>query len=227
MNFGERPTFFRKTLGVLAIVVAIAAATAVFVQILDLMGKNVFVWSEFFSYFTIIVTLLSVVALLFGGVASLQSERDSTAHTLVRQSLVTYAVVSGGVYHLLLSDLTISPDAYVSADSVPMQIFHTYLPLYLLIDWLINPYRQKSPRALSTCSVVVVLPALWLAATLYRGEETGWYPYRFLNPGSEAGWTGVWEHVLVMAVALVVVQLVLLGTNRLLHRSKKQALVTV
>jgi hypothetical protein len=220
MNFGERPTFFRKTLGVLAIVVAIVSATAVWIQVVDLVRQDAFVWHQYFSYFTINVTLLSIVALLFGGFSSLQSERDSVAHTVIRQSLVTYAVIAAGVYHLLLSDLAISADAFVSNHSASMQLFHTYLPLYLVIDWFINPYRRRSPW--SSLVWVAVFPSAWFGFTVFRGMETGWHPYRFLNPTADAGWSGVIEHIAVIAVAIVLVQLVLLGINRLIHRSRKR-----
>lgn len=216
--FGERPTIYRKTLGVLAIAVAIVAATAVWVQIADLVSQGAFVWFEYFSYFTIITTVLNIIALLFGGFAALSSERDTIFRTVVRQSLVTYGLISAGVYHLLLRDGLASQDAYVSADSWPMQIFHTYVPAYLLIDWLINPYRQRTPW--STMIVVFLFPAMWLGFSLYRGQATGWYPYDFLNPVAEPGWSGVIQHVALLALAMGVIHLLLLGINRALHRSK-------
>jgi glucan phosphoethanolaminetransferase (alkaline phosphatase superfamily) len=216
--FGERPTFYRKTLGVLAIAVAIVAATAVWVQVADLVSQGAFVWFEYFSYFTIVTTVLNIVALLFGGFGALSSERDTILRTVARQSLVTYALISAGVYHLLLRDDLASSDAYVSADSWPMQIFHTYVPAYLVIDWLINPYRRRSPW--SSMILVFVLPAMWLGFTLYRGQATGWYPYGFLNPMTEPGWSGVIQHVGVLALAIGVIQLLLLSTNRIFYGTK-------
>jgi hypothetical protein len=216
--FGERPTVYRRTLGVLAIVVAIAAATAVWVQIADLLGQGAFVWFEYFSYFTIITTVLNIIALLFGGFAALSSERDTIFRTVVRQSLVTYGLISAGVYHLLLRDDLSTSDAYVSADSWPMQIFHTYVPAYLVIDWLINPYRRRSPW--SSMILVFVLPALWFGFTLYRGQATGWFPYQFVNPGADAGWSGVIQHVALLAIAMGLIQLVLLGSNRILYGNR-------
>lgn len=218
--FGERPTFYRRTLGVLAIAVAIVAATAVWVQIADLVSQGAFVWFEYFSYFTIITTVLNIIALLFGGFAAQSSERDTIFRTVVRQSLVTYGLISAGVYHLLLRDGLASQDAYVSADSWPMQIFHIYVPAYLVIDWLINPYRRRSPW--SSMVLVVVLPAMWLGVTLYRGQATGWYPYGFLNPTTEQGWPGVIQHVALLALAMGVIHLLLLGTNRILYGTKKR-----
>jgi hypothetical protein len=216
--FGERPTPYRKTLGVMAIAVAIVAATAVWVQIADLVGQGAFVWFEYFSYFTIITTVLNIIALLFGGFAALSSERDTILRTVARQSLVTYGLISAGVYHLLLRDDLSTSGAYVSADSWPMQIFHTYVPAYLVIDWLINPYRRRSPW--SSMILVFVLPAMWLGSTLYRGQATGWYPYSFLNPTMELGWSGVIQYVAVLTLAIGVIHLLLLAANRILHRNK-------
>jgi len=221
--FGERPTFYRRTLGVLAIAVAIAAATAVWVQVADLVGQGAFVWFEYFSYFTIVTTLLNIIALLFGGFAALSSERDTLFRTVVRQSLVTYALISAGVYHLILRDALTTSDAYVSASSWPMQIFHTYVPAYLVIDWLINPYRRRTPW--SSMIPVFALPALWLGFTLYRGQATGWYPYEFVNPTGESGWSGVVEHVALLTLVMGLIQLALLATNRIFHAEKPRTLV--
>ncbi len=216
--FGERPTLYRKTLGVLAIAVAIAAATAVWVQIADLLAQDAFVWFEYFSYFTIVTTLLNIVALLFGGFAALSSERDTIFRTVVRHSLVTYSLISAGVYHLLLRDVVATSNPYVSADSWQMQFFHTYVPAYLLIDWLINPYRRRTPWA--SMIVVFLLPGMWLGFTLYRGHLTGWYPYEFVNPLAEAGWAGVTQHVVALVVIMAAIQLLLLGSNRVFFRKR-------
>lgn len=221
--FGERPTVYRKTLGVVAIAVAIMAATAVWLQIADLVQQEAFIWWEYFSYFTIITTVLNVVALLFGGFAALNSERDTVFRTVIRQSLVTYGLISAGVYHLLLREVVDTTNAYVSGDSVPMLVFHTFVPAYLLIDWLVNPYRTRTPWV--SMIVVIPLPVLWLGVTLYRGGLTGWYPYRFLNPLAEAGWSGVAQNVAIVTLAILLIQLVLVGTNRLLH-PKQERLAT-
>jgi hypothetical protein len=218
--FGERPTLYRRTLGVLAIAVAIAAATAVWIQVADLVSQGIFVWFEYFSYFTIITTIVNIIALLFGGFAALSSERDTVFRTVVRQSLVTYSLISAGVYHLILRDALATSDAYVSADSWPMQIFHTYVPAYLVIDWLINPYRQRSPR--SSMVWVFALPAMWLGFTLFRGQATGWYPYDFINPAAESGWSGVAWYVAVLTGVMGLIQLLFLGTNRLFHGNKRR-----
>jgi hypothetical protein len=216
--FGERPTFYRKTLGVVAIAVAIATATAVWIQVADLMAAGEFIWEQYFSYFTIVTVVLNVVALLFGGIAALQSERDSLGYTIVRQSLATYAITAAGVYHLLLRDELMTSDSYVSATSVPMLIFHTYLPIYLTIDWLITPYRAKT--SWWSLAAVLTLPAAWITWTLYRGLTTGWFPYRFLDPTTEAGWPGALDYMAGITVFIVAVQLVLLATNRLFHFTK-------
>jgi hypothetical protein len=190
----------------------------VWVQVADLVSQGAFVWFEYLSYFTIVTTVLNIIALLFSGFAALSSERDTIFRTVIRQSLVTYALISAGVYHLLLRDSLASPDAYVSADSWPMQIFHTYVPVYLVIDWLINPYRKRSPW--SSLILVFVLPAMWFGFTLYRGQATGWYPYEFVNPLTDQGWLGVMQPIAIIALAMLVIQILLLGTNHILFGKK-------
>jgi hypothetical protein len=217
--FGERPVPYRTTLGVLAVVVAIAGATAVWVQIAGLVRQDSFVWSEYFSYFTILTVVANCVVLLFSGFHSFQFERDEILLTTVRHVLVGYAVITSGVYHLLLRDATDATDPYVSADSLPMQIFHTWLPVYLVIDWLINPYRAKSRW--SSMWLALVFPFIWLVFTMVRGSQTGWYPYPFLDPSPAGGYERIALTAAVITVAFLVVHLALTVINRLHHRPTK------
>lgn len=214
--FGERPTFYRITLGVVAIAVAVVTATAVWVQIAGLVSQGDFVWAQYFSYLTILTVIATCLALLYGGFQSFTSEKESVATTSTRHVLTTLALLAGVIYHLLLRDATDPNNPFTAWSSLPMQIFHTVLPLYLVIDWVINPHRARSPWV--TLIGSLGLPGVWLGFTLLRGSQTGWYPYDFVNP-TIAGVSGVLAAVGAGTAMLLIIHLSLMGLNRLLCRA--------
>lgn len=214
--FGERPTFYRIALGVVAIAVAVATATAVWAQIAGLVSQRDFTWTEYFSYFTILTVIGNCVILLYGGFHSFTSERDQVAMTSTRHMLITFAIVAGVIYHLLLRDATDPANPYTAWSSLPMQVFHTVLPIYLLFDWVVNPHRAKSPWW--TLVGALGFPALWLVFSLVRGLQTGWYPYEFLNPAGAGGSGQVVTFTLMAGAMLAIVHLTLLALNRVSQR---------
>jgi hypothetical protein len=214
--FGERPTFYRKTLGVVAIAIAIVAATAVWLQIADLTYGGLFDGFHYFSYFTIATTILAIIVLLYGGLSALNSERESTWNTVVHQAVIAASIAAGVLFHAIIKRSDGAETIPIDYGSFPMELFHTFLPIYLFLDWLINPYRAKIPWISLAASLA--FPAAWLGFTLYRGYETNWYPYQFLNPQSEIGWAGVSTHIAGATVVLFSASLFLLVSNRLGHR---------
>ena len=47
---------------------------------------------------------------------------------------------------------------------------------------------------------VLVYPLAWVSFSLVRGALTGWWPYPFLNPTNPAGWAGVVEYIVGIAL---------------------------
>ena len=216
--FGERPTFYRIALGVVAIAVAVATATAMWVQIAGLVSQDNFTWTEYFSYFTVLTVIANCVVLLYGGFQSFTSERDQVAMTATRHMLVTFAIFAAIIYHLLLRDATDPTNPFTAWSSLPMQVFHTVLPIYLLLDWVLNPHRAKSPWW--TLVGALGFPVMWLGFSLVRGLQTGWYPYEFLNPAGTGGLGQVVTTTLAAGAMLVVVHLALLAINRVWQRMR-------
>ncbi|MDR9396045.1 Pr6Pr family membrane protein [Pontimonas sp.] len=210
------PGPLRHTLGVLALLAATGLAVALFTQISDQIHHGAFVPEEYFSYFSIQTSLANVLALTAYGLYQLQSATDSPGLLGLRHALVAYAVVTGSVYNLLLRDLPPEPGGFVSEIAFPNEVIHVIIPVYLVADWILSPHGLKLPWWSMLWGLFY--PLAWLAATLLRGELTGWYPYAFLDPSSGAGWAGVGAHVLGIALfigALLIAGLIL---NRLYCR---------
>ena len=77
-------------------------------------------------------------------------------------------------------------------------VVHSVMPIVVVVDWLLDPPRQRltNRQALSW----IVVPAIWLAYTLVKGPIVEKYPYPFLDPA-----TGGYGSVAVYVVAILVV----------------------
>ena len=182
--------------------IRIAAAAlvlaAIITQIADQVIAGVFVPSEYFSYFTVESSMMNVVVLAAGGYLALRFKRDTVLYTGVRMATVSYAIVTGVVYNLLLRGLP--PTGYVGIPW-PKEVEHVWIPIYILIDWLFATGRAR--LAWTWVWAAVAYPLVWAAFTLIRGAITGWYPYPFLNPTELGGWPSVLMYIVGIAAFIV------------------------
>jgi hypothetical protein len=180
---------------------------ALTVQIAEQVATNRFVPENYFAYFTIQTSIINIVVLLMTGLHGFGTTKDSRNWTAVRAHILAYAVITASVYNLLLRDVVVDPTAPPLLQW-PNEITHVWIPLYLVLDWILNPHRsQLSPKALA---LGVLLPLLWVLFTLGRAELTGWYPYEFMNPRSEMGMIGQATHLGVIGLLII---LTLIGTG--------------
>jgi len=174
---------------------------------------------NFFSFFTILSNVLSVVALLVG--ASLLVTRtglDPHAYTVFRGCVATYMIITGIVYNLLLRGIELPQGTTLEWAN---EVFHVAAPIWLLLDWLLAPGRGRLEW--SRIVTILVFPLVWIAYTLIRGpyihnELTGqpyWYPYPFLNPNLPGAsyWT-VAGYSVAIAMAMAVVGLGVILVSR-------------
>lgn len=170
------------------------------IQITDRVLNNAFDPWEYFSYFTMQTSLFNIVVLLVGGTMALRMPQDTVLFTIVRMSTLTYAIVTAGVYNLLLRNVPFE-SGYVGL-TWPNEIIHVWVPLFLLLDWLFAPGRPALPW--SSLRVIVIYPIAWILYTLMRGAASGGeiYPYPFLDPAN-GGWGSVLAYVLGLTGFLV------------------------
>jgi hypothetical protein len=206
-----RPSVSRVVFALANFVAAMAITVALAVQITDFVLNDSFIPNRYFAYFTIQTSLANIALLVICGLWGLQTLRDNPTLAGIRAHFVSYAIITGAVYNTLLRDLPVAEGAWTSSVTWPNDVTHIWIPLYFVLDWILNPHRQKLPRW--TLIVGLAFPGTWFAFTLIRGELTGWYPYSFLNPGADAGWAGVG----VYATAIGVMIIVLLGATILIN----------
>ncbi|MFB2556809.1 Pr6Pr family membrane protein [Herbiconiux liangxiaofengii] len=190
----------RTVTGVVRLAVGVGLALTIGIQIADRVANDAFDPWEYFSYFTIETSLFNIVVLLVGGMLALRSRVDPQLFTTVRMATLSYAIVTGAVYNLLLRGIP-STDSF-QALSWPNEVVHVWVPIFLVLDWLLAPGRPALPwRALW---VVPAYPVAWAVYTFIRAGASGGeiYPYPFLDPAT-AGWGSVFAYVVALTLVLV------------------------
>ena len=203
------PTPLRRITGVLRIAAGLLVLAAVVTQITDQLANDAFVPQEYFAYFTIESSLMNVVTLVVAGVYALRHSFDTALLTSVRMAIVTYAVVTGCVYNVLLRNI---PDTGFQGIGWPNDVLHVIIPIYIAVDWLVSPGRAR--LGWSAIWVAVSYPLAWVAFTLIRGIATGWFPYPFLRPEGPGGWASVVMYVVGIATFIVVLAALAVLTTR-------------
>lgn len=190
------PSHYRRFFAVARVILGLIVLVSVVYQITDRLTHNVFRPGEYFAFFTIQTALMDVVVLGVGAWLAWTTPRDTKVFTIVRVCIVAFAVVTCVVYNLLLRDVPSDP-GYVWP-VWPNEVLHVWAPILLVLDWLFAPgrFRIRVRAALW----VLVYPLAWVSFSLVRGVLTGWWPYPFLNPTNPAGWAGVVEYIVGIAL---------------------------
>ncbi|WP_291055451.1 Pr6Pr family membrane protein [Herbiconiux sp.] len=192
----------RRAVGAVRLLVGVGLLVTIVIQIADRVVNDAFDPWEYFSYFTIETSLMNIVVLVAGGLMALRMPVDTVLYTTVRMAVLTYAIVTAGVYNLLLRNVPY--EGGYPGLAWPNEVIHVVVPAVLLLDWLLSPGRPA--LRWKALGIVAIYPVAWLAYTLIRGAASGGaiYPYPFLDPA-----TAGWGSVLVYIVALTAVLLAL------------------
>jgi hypothetical protein len=160
---------------------------------------------DFFSYFTVLSNCAAATLLIILAV------RPALAHAprfvVARGAITLYMVVTGIVYAVLLAPA--SADVGLTLPWVDA-VVHEIAPVVVLLDWLIDPPRQR--LSVRQVALWLVFPAAYLAYSLIRGPIVDWYPYPFLDPGDGSGGYG---SVAITSVGVLVTMVVLAVLLRL------------
>lgn len=158
--------------------------------------------TNFFSFFTIESNVATVVVLLIGAIITFTGRRDPHWYLVFRVIVVTYMVVTGVVYNLLLRGVELPQGQTVEWSN---EVLHVVACVYLLLDWLFAPGR--APLEWKRLRAIVIFPIIWVIYTLVRAPLTvdlnkghAWYPYPFLNPSlAHEGYFSVVFYVVLIA----------------------------
>lgn len=181
------------------------------------------VTANFFSFFTILSNVLSVIVLVWAGLWFWARGRgndriEPRGLTFALASVTTYMIVTGLVYNLLLRGAQLEPGATLGWSN---EILHLAGPLFFLVDLFVAPRRRRLPwRGVAG---ILIFPIVWVAYTLIRAPfvvnpVTGnpwWYPYPFLDPHNfDSGYLAVAGYIVGIAVAIGAAAVLVVGVGR-------------
>ena len=196
--------------GALRTLLGLALVGSVIWQVADRIRADLFRPTEYFAYFSITSAIFAGVVLLISGLVLLRGKSESERLNIIRLIAVVSMIIVGVVYHALLGDSALDPRDYgYDWPRIPNAIIHTYAPILIVVDYLIS---LKGPRPkLRQALWVVIYPLAWLGLSIIRGLSDGWWPYWFINPGSEGGVVGMLTYIAVIAAAFIVLGFIVLG----------------
>ncbi len=201
-------------LGAYRLGLAVVELVALFGNFTYVLGFSSFVTDNFFSYFTIQSAMLAVVVLTASGVVALLRSNDPQWFMTLRTVLMTYLVVSGIVFGLIVAQA--STRSYRVDVPWSDALLHFVVPALAMVAWfadnLITPRSPATPW--HTMLWVLPYPFAWLIFTLIRGGEVGWYPYFFLDPVQVGGPTGIAFFCAIVLAIFLAVTAVLVGISR-------------
>lgn len=184
---------------------------------------------NFFSFFTVLTNLLvAVVTTWTALVASPDTHRtgDLSAPAAVPQTVphwnarhtappaglqaatAVYIALVGIAFSLLLRQLWHTEGAQKLAN----MLLHDVVPALYVLFWLLA-CRRRRRLPWSSAAVWLLWPAIYLAYTLVRGALTGWFPYPFLDPGTN-GYGRVAAMVFALLLAFVALGLLAIAVTR-------------
>ena len=196
--------------GALRTLLGLALVGSVIWQVTDRIRVDLFRPTEYFAYFSITSAIFAGLVLLVSGLVLLRGKSESERLNVIRLIAVVSMIIVGVVYHALLGDSAIDPrDIGYDWPRIPNAIIHTYAPILIVIDYL---FSLKGPRPkLRKALWVVNYPLAWLGLSIIRGLSDGWWPYWFINPGSEGGVVGMLTYIVIIAVAFIILGFIVLG----------------
>jgi hypothetical protein len=209
---------YRRFIAIARLVLGLVVLVSVTYQIVDRLTHNVFRPGEYFAFFTIQTSLMDVVVLLVGAWLAWTTPRDTRLFTIVRVCIVGFAIVTCVVYNLLLRDVPSDPG--YQWPIWPNEVLHVWAPILLALDWLFAPGRASI--RLRAALWVLIYPFAWVAFSLVRGALTGWWPYPFLDPSGSAGWAGVVEYIVGIALFFYLNTLVFTAIARIEDRARSR-----
>jgi len=190
---------------------------------------------NYFSLFTIVSSLLSVVALV--AAASWAQRHAGTSREPFGIALGIAAVAGpvlllGIVYNLLLRDapsgVALGDSAGIALlDSWAVEVLHVALPIYFVLDLLFASRRRGLPWW--SLAVFVGYPLGWTVYTMVRGVRVSnpdgstswWYPYPFLDPNGAGGYPSALLYIGAMLIGFVAIGAVIIAIGR--YRERRAA----
>ena len=185
------------------------------------------VLANYFSMFTIVSSILSVIALTMAAQWVRRHPGPSPEPVGIAMAIAAVTgpvILLGIVFNVLLRgdppSIAATDPGWVSfMDSWATETLHVVLPVYFVFDLLFADRRRGLPW--SSLLVIVSYPLAWTTYTMVRGERvanpdgstTWWYPYGFLDPHL-GGYGSAFTYIGGILVAFVLLGVAIIGIGR-------------
>ncbi|HET8895825.1 MAG TPA: Pr6Pr family membrane protein [Protaetiibacter sp.] len=189
------------------------------------------VLANYFSLFTIVSSILSVVVLTIAARWMLRHPGPSPEPVGIAMAIAAVTgpvILLGIVFNVLLRgdppSIAATDPGWVSfMDSWATETLHVVLPIYFVLDLLFADRRRGLPW--TSLAVILSYPLVWTIYTMSRGERVAhpdgstpwWYPYGFLDP-HVAGYGSAFKYIGGILFALALLGTAIIGIGRVRER---------
>jgi hypothetical protein len=207
---GRDRSAVQRILGAVRLVAALVGVVALVGDFDYVQGFTAFATANWFSYFTTQSAMAGVVVLAASGAHALRGGVEPRLMAAVRAIVVSYVVVSGVVFGLIV--LESSAQSYYVEVPWSSRLLHFVLPAYALLDWVVAPGRPRVPW--QAVGWAMAFPVAWCAFTEVRGPRVGWYPYFFMDPAQVGVPVGIVAWLALVAGVLAAVTAAVVALSR-------------
>ena len=201
---------YKSAFGTLRVLLGLSLLGSVVWQVTDRIRVDRFRPFEYFAFFSIDSSIFAGIVVLLSGIWLLQGKAETERQNILRLIVTVSMIIVGVVYHALLGDSAVAPeDIGYEWPRFPNLVIHTWAPIAISVDYLLS-LKGAKPK-LRKALWVVVYPLVWLFISIIRGLADGWWPYWFINPGSEGGVVGMITYILLIAGGFISLGFVVLG----------------
>ena len=201
---------YKSAFGAFRVLLGLSLLGSVVWQVADRIRVDRFRPFEYFAFFSIDSSIFAGIVVLLSGIWLLQGKAETERQNVLRLIVTVSMIIVGVVYHALLGDSAVAPeDIGYEWPRVPNLVIHTWAPVAIAVDYLLS-IRGAKPK-LRKALWVVVYPLIWLFLSIIRGLADGWWPYWFINPGSEGGVVGMITYILLIAGGFISLGFIVLG----------------
>ncbi len=170
---------------------------------------------RYFSYFTILTNTLVakyMLVIAFGrprGLHRLMSAPGFLSSLLLHMAIVAL------VFHVVLSHLY----DFEGLTLVLNQMFHTVVPIFVLLFWLF--FEDKAAVPFASIGKWLLYPLIYSALVMLRGVFSGFYPYFFLDIG-EIGGLQTAINMLAVAAFFALMGSLIIAVGKKIDAAKKR-----
>lgn len=201
---------YKSAFGAFRVLLGLSLLGSVVWQVADRIRVDRFRPFEYFAFFSIDSSIFAGIVVLLSGIWLLQGKAETERQNILRLIVTVSMIIVGVVYHALLGDSAVAPeDIGYEWPRIPNLVIHTWAPIAIAFDYLLS-IRGVKPK-LRKALWVVVYPLIWLFLSIIRGLADGWWPYWFINPGSEGGVVGMITYILLIAGGFISLGFIVLG----------------